>query len=89
MDDDEFKRREAKQALEEAVAELARLQESRLDTAVAAGANCTAEPPLCSFCGKGVNQVRRMVQGQRGYICDGCILACGALIQKSGESGRS
>lgn len=88
MDDEEFKKREAELALKEAAAELAKFQEPGLDADVPASVSRTAEPPLCSFCGKGVNQVRRMIQGQRGYICDGCIKACGALIQNPPGAGR-
>lgn len=32
-----------------------------------------AQPPLCSFCGRGINQVKRMIQGGQACICDGCI----------------
>jgi len=32
-----------------------------------------AIPPICSFCGKGSNQVRKMVNGITGNICDECI----------------
>ncbi|TVO76932.1 MAG: hypothetical protein FHK78_09025 [Sedimenticola selenatireducens] len=31
------------------------------------------EPPFCSFCGKGSNQVKKMVQGPSAYICSDCI----------------
>ena len=36
------------------------------------------EPPLCSFCGAGQNNVRRMlpgdeVSGIRPHICDSCV----------------
>jgi hypothetical protein len=33
-----------------------------------------AEPPLCSFCGKGSNQVRKLVGGTNAYICDECTI---------------
>ncbi|NTV53572.1 MAG: hypothetical protein HGA76_11265, partial [Candidatus Firestonebacteria bacterium] len=26
----------------------------------------------CSFCGKDAQAVRRLIQGQNGYICDEC-----------------
>jgi len=34
------------------------------------------EPPFCSFCGKGSNQVRRMIQGRTAHICDQCVSLC-------------
>jgi len=33
------------------------------------------EKPLCSFCGKGINQVTQMMPGREGaYICDQCVM---------------
>ena len=33
------------------------------------------EKPLCSFCGKGINQVAQMMPGRDGaYICDQCVM---------------
>lgn len=34
------------------------------------------EPPFCSFCGKGKNQVRQMLQGNNAYICNQCVALC-------------
>ncbi|MCW8943417.1 MAG: hypothetical protein OQL27_01515 [Sedimenticola sp.] len=31
------------------------------------------EPPICSFCGKGSNQVKKMIQGPDAFICNDCI----------------
>ena len=31
-------------------------------------------PPLCSFCGKGTNQVRKLVAGANAFICDECTI---------------
>ena len=36
----------------------------------------------CSFCGKPQEQVRRLVAGQNGYICDECIELCQDIIKE-------
>ncbi|TVT59839.1 MAG: hypothetical protein FHK82_02335 [Sedimenticola thiotaurini] len=35
--------------------------------------NRKPEPPFCSFCGKGTNQVKKMIQGPDAFICSDCI----------------
>lgn len=39
-----------------------------------------AEPPLCSFCGKGKNQVELMIEGPRAHICNECVKLCKDII---------
>lgn len=39
------------------------------------------EPPYCSFCGKGKNEVRGMVSGPSVYICAECVEAAATLIE--------
>jgi len=34
------------------------------------------EPPFCSFCGKGSNQVTQMIPGKDANICDQCVMFC-------------
>jgi hypothetical protein len=34
------------------------------------------EPPLCSFCGVGRNNVETMFHGRGAYICSDCIAVC-------------
>lgn len=34
------------------------------------------EKPLCTFCGKGVNQVEKMILGPGANICDQCVMLC-------------
>jgi ClpX C4-type zinc finger len=34
----------------------------------------------CSFCGKGPNQVRKLIAGPVAYICDGCVAICVDII---------
>jgi len=38
----------------------------------------------CSFCGKHAGEVERLVAGRSGYICDGCIETCVAVLQQHG-----
>lgn len=40
----------------------------------------------CSFCGKTESQVKNLIAGQQGFICDECIKACGDLL-KSAPAG--
>ena len=40
-----------------------------------------AEPPYCSFCGVGKNQVQGFVQGPSANICDDCIEYCQQLVR--------
>lgn len=37
-------------------------------------------PPLCSFCGKGVNQVTEMINGNNAYICNQCVMLGSEMI---------
>lgn len=39
----------------------------------------------CSFCGKGQEQVRRLVSGPNVYICDECIELCADIIEDEFE----
>ena len=48
--------------------------------APSAGASSTGEVH-CSFCGRPESEVRAMVKGQRGYICDHCVRQAAQLIQ--------
>jgi ATP-dependent Clp protease ATP-binding subunit ClpX len=39
----------------------------------------------CSFCGKGKNEVRRLIEGSEGvYICDECIALAGEILAEEG-----
>ncbi len=40
----------------------------------------SAEPPLCSFCGKGKNQVELMIEGPKAHICNECVTLCKEII---------
>lgn len=45
----------------------------------------TTIPPLgtsCSFCGKSHNDVKKLIQGPGVYICDGCVVLCGSVLEK-------
>lgn len=37
----------------------------------------------CSFCGKLENQVKHLIAGQQGFICDECIKQCGEILKSA------
>ena len=37
---------------------------------------------LCSFCGKSHSEVRKLIAGPGGYICDSCVLLCKSVLDK-------
>ena len=37
---------------------------------------------VCSFCGKRGDQVKRMLAGRNGYICDECIELCNEVLRE-------
>ena len=39
-----------------------------------------ATPPLCSFCGRGINQVTQMIPGNDANICDQCVKFCSGML---------
>ncbi|MDQ6898204.1 MAG: ATP-dependent Clp protease ATP-binding subunit ClpX [Candidatus Dormibacteraeota bacterium] len=43
----------------------------------------------CSFCGKGQDQVRKLVAGPGVYICDLCIDLCQEVLEEDGRSGST
>jgi hypothetical protein len=38
----------------------------------------------CSFCGRGADQVERLVAGASAHICDACIAACVVVLDHNG-----
>jgi hypothetical protein len=56
----------------------------RLDTPLPAPF-MKGEPPLCSFCGRGKGEYRRLVAAVKGNICDLCVATARAQLAK--ESG--
>ena len=40
---------------------------------------------ICSFCGKRNDQVKRMLAGRNGYICDECIELCSEVLKEEAE----
>ena len=40
---------------------------------------------ICSFCGKRGDQVKRMLAGRNGYICDECIELCSEVLKEEYE----
>ncbi len=41
----------------------------------------------CSFCGKSRNEVKMLISGSNGYICENCIEQAHAIVKDSGNSG--
>ncbi|TXI97816.1 MAG: ATP-dependent Clp protease ATP-binding subunit ClpX [Neisseriales bacterium] len=41
----------------------------------------------CSFCGKAESQVKHLIAGQQGYICNECIKACGEILKSAPDAG--
>ena len=39
----------------------------------------------CSFCGKGQDQVRKLIAGPRVYICDECVQLCNEILEEEFE----
>lgn len=55
--------------------------------------NGTPQELKCSFCGKGQDQVQRLIAGPEVYICDECVSLCNEIIaqesiQETVEEGR-
>lgn len=42
---------------------------------------------VCSFCGKRGDQVKRMLAGRNGYICDECIELCTEVLREEFDKG--
>ena len=37
---------------------------------------------ICSFCGKGVNQVEKLITGPSVHICNECVLLCNEVLEE-------
>lgn len=42
----------------------------------------------CSFCGKGKDEVRRLVAGPGVFICDQCVQLCTEVLQSDAQHGE-
>lgn len=40
--------------------------------------------PVCGFCGRGPDDVGRLIQGLTAWICDGCVAFCHGILQQVG-----
>jgi ATP-dependent Clp protease ATP-binding subunit ClpX len=40
---------------------------------------------VCSFCGKREDQVKRLLAGRNGYICDECIALCNEVLREDNQ----
>src|SRR5689334_8717286 len=47
----------------------------------------TADARMCTFCGRGRDEVKRLVAGPRALICDRCIAVCRQLIADDKRPG--
>ena len=43
----------------------------------------------CSFCGKKKSEVKKLIAGENGHICDVCVKLCAELLTEQGISGVS
>lgn len=44
-----------------------------------------AEPPFCSFCGKGKNEVQCLVAGPAVFICNECVTLAAEFVAANSE----
>ena len=80
MADENIDLKLARLALEQAAAELSKFE-------APAKPRAPDEPPLCSFCGAGRNNVETMIAGDSAYICGDCVAACQQIIsEQRGET---
>jgi hypothetical protein len=75
-DDKDIEYKLAQRELRDAVLDLCRI------TGQPAPDFVVGDPPFCSFCGKGVNQVRKMVAGPSVHICNECVALAQRLIDE-------
>jgi ATP-dependent Clp protease ATP-binding subunit ClpX len=41
----------------------------------------------CSFCGKGVDQVEKIIQGPSVHICNECVGLCNEVLEEEKPAG--
>ena len=41
----------------------------------------------CSFCGKGVDQVEKIIQGPSVHICNECVGLCNEVLEEENKQG--
>jgi len=85
MDDEEEKKRvwAARREFENAADELSTFLGKKPIYEQSQKQYSQAIPPLCSFCGKGKNQVKLMLPGNNAYICNECVLVALDIIEGS------
>jgi len=66
-DNDDIDFRSAQRELNDAVLRLCKI------TGEPAPEPAAGAPQYCSFCGKGINQVHKLVAGPSVHICDKCV----------------
>ncbi len=45
-------------------------------------------PLKCSFCSKSAKEVRKLIAGAAGFICDACVVLCQLYLDHPDETGR-
>src|ERR1700739_4079105 len=45
--------------------------------------------PVCSFCGKSRDEVRKLIAGPTVYICDECIDLCNHIIAEENDTEKA
>lgn len=82
MDDDEKKIEadKVRRELEASIDALRELQGKASIFETKDDESIVPEPPFCSFCGKGRNQVKHMLPGNNAYICDQCVTLCQEIV---------
>jgi ATP-dependent Clp protease ATP-binding subunit ClpX len=45
--------------------------------------------PYCSFCGKGPDAVRKLIEGSHAYICDECVNLCANILKSEDSPSNS
>ena len=80
-DDEKHEVAAAQRQLWESMLALRRFESARRGEFASNESGCVPEAPFCSFCGKGHNEVRRMIAGPGVYICNECITLCEELAR--------
>jgi len=79
-DKDRMEEKEALKALHEAANALRRANGEKEIPYIYA----EPEPPYCSFCGKGKNEYRALVEGPSVFICDECVKFSCQILEREG-----
>lgn len=79
-DDADLEYRQAHRELHEALNALRKVQGMPATPYRELDMSLIHEPPFCSFCGKGVDAVRKLIAGTNAFICDECVALAAAIM---------